>query len=223
LVSLPRGVGYVEYRRGVVISLLKGICIVQSQLRFVMHPDDELCLLQELFLDQDVLLIDGPRWRSQEPVRTRDISQIARYCIIWSPKDLAKLSAEYMPACHDWVCRSGSATIQFLRSTISQTTISDGRLAIGTDPDQASAIGVERRYKALSKFIKKSYANSVVQWRNPEFPEHPATPTRSANPSKPDRSLWVGPAAMTWFVARSDRHVRPWHGGGVVGKITPRD
>ena len=94
----------------------------------------------------------------------RDISQIGQYCIIWSPNDLAKLSAAYMPTCNDWVWRSGYATLQFLRVR----DLGDHNFGWAARHRERistySAIGVERRYKALSKFIKKSYVNSVVQW-----------------------------------------------------------
>jgi len=193
---------------------------VKSELRFVMHPDDETSLLADILRDQEVLFIDGPRWNSAEPETTRNISLVGHYCIIWSPADQPKLAASFIPSCNDWYCRSEYATIQFLRSKISGDAISDGRLAIGTDPaNQASAAGVERRYRAICKFIKKSYANSVVQWRNPERPEAPASPSRSANPSMADRSLWVGPAAMKWLAERPDRRIAPGHGGVVVGEI----
>jgi hypothetical protein len=193
---------------------------VKSQLRFVMHPDDETSLIADLLRDQEVLFIDGPRWKSAEPETTRNISQIGYYCIIWSPADLPRLAAKFIPSCNDWYCRSEYATIQFLRSTISGNAISDGRLAIGTDSaNQPSANGVKLRYKAMAKFIKKSCANSVIQWRNPELPEAPAGPSRSANPSKVDRSLWVGPAAMKWLAERPDRRITPVYGGVVVGEI----
>ena len=36
----------------------------------------------------------------------------------------------------------------------------------------------------------------------------PAGPSRSANPSDPDRSVWVGPNAMTWLQADPKRCVK---------------
>ena len=37
---------------------------MKSELRFVMHPDDETSLLADILRDQEVLFIDGPRWNS---------------------------------------------------------------------------------------------------------------------------------------------------------------
>jgi hypothetical protein len=78
---------------------------------------------------------------------------------------------------------------------------------------------VERRYKLLCRTIKKTYVNSIVRWRNPNRPEAPAGPGRSANPSEPDRSLWVGPAAMTWLLGEPQRCIQPF-AGAVQGTIS---
>jgi hypothetical protein len=179
-----------------------------------MHPADEAGLMSELLRDPAVLLIDGPRWKSSTPSTTRDISAVGGYCIIWSPGDLPQLPARYIPSCNDWYCTAEYATIQFVRCSLADTTIRQGRLAISTGPaNERTAANVEHRYKSLARAIKKTYLNSIVRWRNPDLPEAPATPGRSANPSKPDRSLWVGPAAMTWLRADRQRHIKPLAGG----------
>lgn len=196
---------------------------MRSQLRFVMHPQDEAALVAELLRDPAVRLVNGPRWPSAEPPTTRDISTIGDYCIIWSPDDLPVLAADFIPACNDWYCRAEDATLQFLRCSITGAVITDGRLAISTGPAKdKTAAGVERRYKRLCRAIKATYLNSVVQWRNPDLPEAPAGPSRSANPSAPDRSLWVGPAAMSWLASDPARRIKNALTSRVEGTLSER-
>jgi len=149
------------------------------------------------------------------------VSAVGRYCIIWSPEDLPVLAADFMPTCNDWYCRAEYATIQFLRSKIAETLITDGRLAISTgNANEKTAVNVENRYKLLCRIIKKSHRNSVVRWRNPKFPDAPARPGRSANPSDPDRSLWVGPAAMNWMAGDAARRIKMSPASPVEGTIS---
>jgi hypothetical protein len=164
-----------------------------------MHPDDEAALVTELLRDPAILFVDGPRWKAVTPPTTRDI----------------------LTAHGDWYCRDENSTVQFLRCKMTETVIAEGSFAISTEPAEAkAAANVERRYKFLSRAIKKTFRNSVVQWRNPRLPEAPAGPSRSANPSAPDRSLWVGPAAMTWMAGHADRRVKTFLTGFVEGTIT---
>jgi hypothetical protein len=194
---------------------------VRSQIRFVMHPDDEVALITELLRDPTILLVDGPRWKSVAPPTTRDISAVGHYCLIWSPDDLPELPAEFIPSCNDWYCRGEHATIQLLRSAVTGTMITDGRLAIATGgADQNTLAKVEQRYKWLCRSIKRTYLNSVVRWRNPELPEAPAGPNRSANPSNPDRSLWVGPTAMSWLTADVVRRIKIFPASPVEGIVS---
>lgn len=194
---------------------------MKSQLRFVMHPEDEAALVAELLRDPAVLLVNGPRWPSAEPPTTRDIAQIGSYCIIWSPDDLPVLAADFIPACNDWYCRAEHATLQFLRCSVTGAVITDGRLAISTGLATAgTAANVERRYKHLCRAIKATYLNAIVQWRNPDLPEAPAGPSRSANPSAPDRSLWVGPAAASWLAADPARRIKNFLTSRVEGSLS---
>jgi hypothetical protein len=138
---------------------------MRSQVRFVMHPDDEAVLMSELLRDPAVLLVDGPRWKSAAPPTTRNVSAVGYYCIIWSPEDLPNLPAEFIPSCNDWYCRGEHATIQFIRCIITGTVITEGRFAIATDQASATtAANVQRRYNLLRRWIKKTYVNSVVRW-----------------------------------------------------------
>ena len=196
---------------------------MRSQLRFVMHPDDEAALVAELLRDPAIVLVDGPRWKTAVPPTTRKLSAVGSYCIIWSPEDLPELSAEFIPTCSDWYCRAEYATIQFLRCEVTETVIAEGRLAISTgSANKATAANVERRYKLLRGAIQKSYLNSIVRWRNPNLPEAPAGPSRSANPSDPDRSLWVGPAATSWLAGHPARRIKVFLASPVEGTIGRR-
>lgn len=183
---------------------------MRSQLRFVMHPDDEREFAAQILCDADVRLVDGPRWKSSTPDTFRSLEEISgSYCIIWSTQDRATLAARYVPACDDWYCESEAATIQFLRSRVLGLVVTEGRIAVGTtDPGTSDASGVERRFKALARFCKKHYTNSMVRWSNPTLPFAPARPGRSANPSAPDAQLWVGPHALRWLQEDRGRHIK---------------
>jgi hypothetical protein len=195
---------------------------MKSQIRFVMHPDDESSLLRELLQDSSVLLIDGPRWKQPQPqpLTARSLSSLGDYCIVWSPEDLSELTAEYVANANDWYCRSEHSTIQFLRSRMRGAVLTEGRFAVSTDSaPTAAASGVERRYKMLRRTLKKTYSNSLVRWLTPTLPIAPAGLSRSANPSKPDTSLWVGPAAMAWLQADGPRRIKQFVTSSVEGFV----
>lgn len=183
---------------------------MRSQVRIIQHPDDEREFASVVLSEDAVRLINGPRWSTEEPQTFREISAIqGNYCMIWSPQDRARLSARYIPTQNDWYCDAEMVTIQFLRSQLVDSTITEGRIAIGTtDAEAAEAKGVERRFKGLSRFIKKKYLNSVLCWCNPDHPIAPATSERTANPSAPDSHVWVGPHAIHWLSQNRNRHVR---------------
>ena len=168
---------------------------MRSQIRFVMHPLDEADFIAQVLLDADVGLIDGPRWPAEVPQVTRSLAQIkGRYCIIWSSVDRAVLTARFVPTCNDWYCNSEGATLQLLRSTQKDAVLLEGRIAIGTTGENAEeSAGVERRFKALQRFIKKNFTNSALVWRNARAPANPA------GQSLPDKQLWVGPHALSWL------------------------
>jgi hypothetical protein len=173
---------------------------MRSQLRFVMHLEDEREFISEVVREDAVVLINGPRWKSNEPEVHHSLDSIDWYCIIWSRKDLAKLDAEFIPKCNDWYCRSEGATIQFLRSRNNGSVLIEGRLAISTDSEPSEvARAVEKRYRSLRSFVKKRYRNGMLQWRSRSFPESPAAVGRSSNPGKTDNSLWIGPSAAQWL------------------------
>jgi hypothetical protein len=173
---------------------------MRSALRFVMHPEDEANIIAELLHDPSVLLIDKARWLSVTPPTSRSLADIGYYCNIWSPNDLQELTAE-----------SQFATIQFLRSSIAGAVLMEGRFAVSTDPhNERSAAGVEKRFRLLSRIVKRSFANGVLRWFSKALTTvvEPESPARSPNPSKPDTSLWVGPAAMKWLASDPARRVK---------------
>ena len=189
---------------------------MRSQLQFVMHPDDEREFIASVLVEDDVLLIDGPLWKSERPKTFRSMDPIkGSYCMIWSPQDRPSLSARYIPANGDWYCDSEVATIQFLRSTLKNEALTVGRLAMGTSGlAQSEAAGIVRRYRAMSRTLRKRYVNSILRWCNPTLPMLPSAPQRSANPSKPDNQVWVGPHAHRWLQENPAHHVKPIAGFG---------
>ena len=186
---------------------------MRSQVRFAMHPDDERDFEHLLVRDESIRFIAGPRWKTETPTSFRSLTDIAgNYCIIWSTSDIAELKSEYIPTCNDWYCRSEYATIQFLRSEIDEMVITEGRIAVASNPQDdfsaSSAKSLEKRFSNLRKYLQKNYSNSIIQWRNPVAPYVPAGPNRSANPSKPDPQVWVGPNALRWLRERPDRKIK---------------
>jgi len=185
---------------------------MRSQVRFVMHPADEREFEHLFIRDESIHFIAGPRWKTETPVTTKSLADINHYCIIWSTSDIANLKAEYIPSCKDWYCRSEYATIQFLRSEMFQSVITEGRIAISTmesrDCPATSVKRLERRFADLRKYFRKNYSNSIIQWRNPTLPYASAGPNRSANPSKPDPQVWVGPHALNWLREQPDRRIK---------------
>lgn len=187
-----------------------------------MHPEDEQALAAELLRDPSIRFVDGPRWKQARPIPSRELSEVGHYCIVWSVDDLPKLAADFIPSCNDWYCRSEHSTIQFLRSSLEGNVLTDGRFSVSTEGAKAAAAeSIERRFKAVRRFLKKSYLSSVVQWANVNVPFAPATASRSANPSKPDSSFWVGPSAAKWLREDSVRCIQTTPGAPVQGKLKP--
>ena len=133
---------------------------MRSQLRFVMHPNDEAAFAAFLLSDATVQFIDGPRWESESPPCSRILEDIGWYCIVWSPSDFTELNARFIPTCNDYYCESEYATIQWLRCELIDSTIADGRIAISTKYDldgfpEARAKQVDARFSKLRRYVKK--------------------------------------------------------------------
>lgn len=178
---------------------------MRSQLRFIMHPDDERDFVAHLLSDDRVFLIDE---RASDPAALlRSIEAIpGSLCSILRLPNGAGTGAV-----------SGTKKIQFLRSQIVGTLITEGSIAIATLDDEEEAVGVEKHYKSLSKFIKARYANSILRWYNPDRPFGPGEPGRSPNPSKPDPQVWVGPSVHPWLAQDPERRIRQhWSYGAMA-------
>jgi hypothetical protein len=67
---------------------------MRSQLRFVMHPDDERDFISEVLHDDAVVLINGPRWKSSEPEGHRSYA--------WRPETLSAPSDLREEAIPEW-------------------------------------------------------------------------------------------------------------------------
>ncbi len=191
-----------------------------------MHPEDEKEFEAQLLADESVLLVDGPRWKTESPKNERSLSKIeGRYCIIWSKADIKDLKSRYIEQSDDWYCDSEYATIQFLRSELSGSVLTECRIAISTTCDHADflesqAKQVDARFKLLRKFIKKEYCNSIVQWCNPRLPIAPSSKNRSANPGKPDLQVWVSPNALEWMRENGDRRIKQTSTAFVEGTLS---
>ena len=200
---------------------------MNSQVSFVMHPEDEEKFFQQILADEQVVLIGGPRWKTASPTCTRSISDITgNYCIIWSPSDLSVLKSRHIAKANDWYCSSEYATIQFLRSEVAESVVTRGRIAISTDHGEIPGDMVKQivaRYNTLRKYIKTNYDNSLARWFSPNAPILPAAKGRSANPGKMDKTLWIGPKALQWLRSDGRRRIRAFKTGGAEALIQPVD
>lgn len=171
-----------------------------------------------LLKDPSVCFVDGPRWPTEQPTQNRSLDNIGWYCIIWSTNDLSRLTARYIPTCDDWYCTCEYATLQFLRSKIEPNVLQGGRIAISTHYDlpefpKKCAEQIDARFKSIRRHIKKFYRNSIVRWYNDRAPRAPAGPKRSANPSDPDKTMWVGPNALNWIRENPEHQIKHMSGG----------
>lgn len=193
---------------------------MRSRVRFIMHPLDEGDFVEKVLSEEHVQLIDGPIWKTKHPRPVRSITDIGTYCIIWSPRDRPTLTARYKPDGDEWYCDSEMATIQFLRSEVRDTILTEGSIAIATNQaSPAEAQGVEKRYRALRKFIQSEYTNSVLRWYDPNSPVAPAAPGRSANPGGPDPQVWISPSVRSWLAADPRRAIRQHWSYGQFGRL----
>lgn len=186
---------------------------MRSQLRFIMHPDDERDFVAHILSDDRVFLIDEHSNDPAGPPLLRSIEPVAG----------SLCSIVLRPAgggANDTSAASGK--IQFSRSQIVGPLITEGRIAIGTTAGSEEAAWVERQYKALSKFIKARYTNSILRWYNPNLPFGPGEPGRSANPGKPDPQVWVGPSVRGWLAENPERRIKQHWSYGALAFLEPQ-
>jgi hypothetical protein len=176
---------------------------MRSQVRFVMHPEDEVEFAMAVTAEQATLFVDGPTWPKPQPPVTTNIREAGLYLLIWNPSETPKLAGKHYRNRDEewWYCRNEFLTIQLLRSGFQyrEPYLVEGRIAVSTtDQDKSvfharSAPAVERRFKALRHLIKESYTNKAILW------QVLAAPRSERNPLGPDASLWVGPHALKWL------------------------
>lgn len=185
------------------VILIKKIRLMRSQIRFVMHPDDEAEFAQHVNAEPGTVFVDGPNWPSSQPPVMTEIERGGDYLMIWNSNEAPSLKGKRYRSEGDewWSCETEYLTIQFLRSgfQFGESFLFEGRIAVATtDQDKlhyhrATAPLVERRFKLLRKWIRQSYSNGVIIWQNIRAPRS------RTNPLKPAADVWVGPHALQWF------------------------
>ena len=192
---------------------------MRSQISFVMHPEDEVEFVSLALTEPNTVFVNGPKWTTPTPALSTDIASVGNYLMIWNPSETRPLSARH----HEkdgkewWYCDNEFLTIQFIRSGIEgERFLFTGRLAVATTEkwseavyDKESAASVERRFKSLSRAIKKMYSNGVILWQDV------SRPRSRTNPSKPDPACWIGPHALRWLNGDpKDRYVQQFRNVG---------
>ncbi len=197
---------------------------MRSEVRFIMHPDDEREFAKFVRAESDTVFVNGPKWKTPEPPITTDINDAGNYLMIWNPTQTPEMKAQHYDNEHGewWYCKSEYFTIQLLRSGFQygESFLFEGRIAVcTTDKGQdyfheSSALLVEQRFKSLRKWIRKSYRNKVLIYQNP------ALPRSQTNPIKPAADIWIGPCAMNWLEADPANHwVQPFRQSNARGYL----
>jgi hypothetical protein len=157
-----------------------------------MAPEDEAMFLRFVFERPTAHLIPELRNPTREVPRTRAIhGERSLHCMLWDETILPEPVVEHVPSCNDYYLRSEESLIQFLRSPVTQDTITAGRIALatgwkgGADTNPKTARAMTRWYDTLARWIKSRFKNSFVY----------------ASDYKPDvgsreRMVWVGPRAI---------------------------
>src|SRR5688572_10026633 len=110
---------------------------MSSQFEFAMHPLDEAAFVGSLLADSSVQLVNGPRWPSQQPVLTRDLTpDIGDYVLVWPGDHVPPLTARHVPTVGDWYCASEASTLQLLRSRLDGGSLTAGRIALHDFPEE---------------------------------------------------------------------------------------
>lgn len=176
---------------------------MRSDLRFVMHPEDEAEFVRIITSEAGTILVDGPKWYQPRPPIIQNIQTAGNYLMIWNPSETPELVGTHYQKEEKqwWYCNNEFLTIQFIRSgfQFEEPFLFEGRIAVCTSAKDntsfhaASAAAVERRFKGLRQRIKKHYTNRLIIWQNL------ALPRSKTHPSKPDPCVWVGPKAVQWL------------------------
>ena len=168
---------------------------MRSQVRLFMDAADERAFVGEITRDPAAVLVDGPRWETREPplLSPKRLPVRAGYVLIWSRADVPRLKTRRENDL--WEVANESETVQFLRCRVwGGAVLTEGRIAVAC-PDGHP---VERRYKALRRWIRSAFRNRVVCWTDPE----------GTVKGTPDASVWVGPGALAWLASDARRRFK---------------
>jgi hypothetical protein len=102
----------------VVMVLLEGPDM-RSQIRFVMHDEDEHEFVQEVLAEPGTVFVNGPKWATEEPpVLSRVEDGDGFYQMIWNPGETLALTGKHYAKGDEesWYCENEFLTLQFLRS-----------------------------------------------------------------------------------------------------------
>jgi hypothetical protein len=197
---------------------------MRSQFVFVMHPEDETEFAQYIIAESGVVFVDGPSWPVPRPPTMTDIHNGGNYLMIWNPTETPDLMANHhqKDGKEWWYCNNEFLTIQFLRSGFQydEPYLFEGRIAIATTDKtkvyyhEPTASSIERRFKTLTKLLKKTYTNKVIIYQNVSLPRS------KTNPLRPSTNCWVGPHAMEWLREEpSNRWVQQFREGRARGYL----
>ena len=169
------------------------------QVSFVMHPDDE-----RLFLGG---LVQTARW----------IVALDRNAVAWQPLDPDEISSNGPEIVHlarpEWLGSSSMPTerVQFWRSRLSETVLTQGRLAVSLPDIEANMreeSGAKAEVSRMGKQLRHSYVNRILAWRQDGATNEVEVP---------DARTWVGPSARSWLGLDRDRCVKQFHEARVSG------
>lgn len=197
---------------------------MRSDVRFVMHPDDEAEFVAKVTSEPDVVFVKGPKWSQPRPQIANDTRSAGNYLMIWHPSETPELTGTHYrkEETEWWYCNNEFSTIQFIRSGFhsEEPFLLEGRIAVCITSkemafyDQPSAASIERRFKSLRRFIKKIYTNKTLIWQNLSCPRS------KTNPGKPDPCVWIGPNALQWLNQMPrNRFVKDFPGGAATGYL----
>lgn len=197
---------------------------MRSDIRFVMHPDDEAEFAEKVISETGTVFVDGPIWSEPQPPVTEDIRTAGNDLMIWNSSETPELTGTHhrKEGKEWWYCNNEFLTIQFHRSGFHSELpfLVEGSIAVCTTSkdkvfyDEPSAESIERRFRTLRNFIKKSYVNKAIIWQSVSLPRS------KTNPLKPDPYVWVSPHAMNWLERKpKNRFVQQFRSAGTSGYL----
>jgi len=196
---------------------------VTAQIEFALHPEDEAALLEPLFRAPHARLVRGPRWPTPSPPLVQELAAEEHvYLLVWPTTWAPELSAQHIPTTGDWYCNSEFATLQLIRSRLHGSVLTSGRLALSGFPTgfpEEFQSSLKTLFGKARRTLKRECRNGLVCWHNPTDPRPPVDATRSANPSAPDKRLWLGPHAIAWLQQSQDNVIKLSPSALVVGRL----